>query len=187
MPVLDGIGATQKILAEEKDSDRPHTPIIAMTAHAIKGDRERFISRGMDDYLAKPVEIQALKSILHAYLEKEQTDSESIYPLGTVSKAVGLEPETVLALVNEFFQTSGERIERLRNSLKSNEYGEMQNLAHRLKGVTANLRLESLTSVASRLYEAAASRDHGACHKLLKELIKALKSTKIPGTARDVK
>lgn len=67
MPKLDGIGATKAILALQADKGLPKIPIVALTASAIKGDKEHFLSMGMDDYLSKPINLEALKSIMQKY------------------------------------------------------------------------------------------------------------------------
>jgi signal transduction histidine kinase/ActR/RegA family two-component response regulator len=68
MPNLNGLEATKKILEVETDNKINHTPIIALTANALKGDKERFIAEGMDDYLSKPVKKEQLVSILKKYI-----------------------------------------------------------------------------------------------------------------------
>ena len=68
MPVMDGVTATRMIRSLENELAR-HTPIIAFTAAAMVGDRERFLDAGMDDYLSKPVDINALKGILQKVIE----------------------------------------------------------------------------------------------------------------------
>lgn len=64
MPNLNGIEATKQILRIEKEQNIKHTPIIALTANALKGDRERFLASGMDEYLTKPIKRQKLNEIL---------------------------------------------------------------------------------------------------------------------------
>jgi signal transduction histidine kinase/DNA-binding response OmpR family regulator len=68
MPVMDGIEATHEILDYEEDEEIPHVPIIALTANALKGDRERFLEQGMDEYIAKPIETAELLYILNKFL-----------------------------------------------------------------------------------------------------------------------
>ena len=68
MPVMDGIEATHKILDYEEDEKVTHVPIVALTANALKGDREKFISEGMDEYIAKPIETNELLYILNKFL-----------------------------------------------------------------------------------------------------------------------
>ncbi len=70
MPKLNGTGATKAILALEQEQGLTHTPIISLTANALKGDKERFIAAGMDDYLSKPVNPISLISTLQKYLSK---------------------------------------------------------------------------------------------------------------------
>ena len=70
MPNMNGIESTRNILQIEKEEDLIHTPIIALTANAIKGDRERFLEVGMDEYLSKPFVLNDLVKILTQFLPK---------------------------------------------------------------------------------------------------------------------
>ena len=72
MPNMNGIEATKQILEYEKINSLKHTPIIALTANAIKGDRERFLNAGMDEYLTKPVDKKKLGSILDIFLKDKK-------------------------------------------------------------------------------------------------------------------
>jgi PAS domain S-box-containing protein len=68
MPIMNGIEATRQILEYERDNNIKHTPIIALTANAIKGDRERFLSAGMDEYLSKPISKDKLCETLERFV-----------------------------------------------------------------------------------------------------------------------
>jgi CheY-like chemotaxis protein len=70
MPELDGYAATAAWRAVEAQEGRGHTPIIALTAHAMEGDRERCLAAGMDDYLAKPVKKEDLSAMLEKWLPR---------------------------------------------------------------------------------------------------------------------
>lgn len=71
MPVMDGVEATHEILDYEEDDEVPHIPIVALTANALKGDRERFLSEGMDEYITKPIETTELLYILNKFLSQK--------------------------------------------------------------------------------------------------------------------
>jgi signal transduction histidine kinase/DNA-binding NarL/FixJ family response regulator len=68
MPVMGGIDATKAILDYEKKYAMTHVPIIALTANALKGDREKYLKVGMDNYAPKPIEVEHIKKILEQYL-----------------------------------------------------------------------------------------------------------------------
>jgi CheY-like chemotaxis protein len=69
MPVLNGDDVTRRVRAG-LDGSPPDLPIIALTAHAVEGDRERFLAAGMDDYLSKPFDPEGLETVLSRVLER---------------------------------------------------------------------------------------------------------------------
>jgi len=71
MPNMSGIKATQAIIAIEKEKNLTHTPIIALTANALQGDKENFLAAGMDEYLSKPVSKKSLTDVLNQFLPKQ--------------------------------------------------------------------------------------------------------------------
>ena len=75
MPVLGGVEATEHIKAYETEIAKAHTPIIALTANALSGDKERYIKAGMDDYLPKPIIIEQLLRILNKYFENKHPNT----------------------------------------------------------------------------------------------------------------
>jgi len=77
MPVMDGIEATHEILDYEEDEEVPHIPIVALTANALKGDRERFLGEGMDEYITKPIETAELLYILNKFLSHKASVATS--------------------------------------------------------------------------------------------------------------
>ena len=77
MPVMDGIEATHEILDYEEEEEVPHVPIVALTANALKGDRERFLNEGMDEYITKPIETSELLYVLNKFLSDKSTIAPS--------------------------------------------------------------------------------------------------------------
>ena len=73
MPVMDGIEATRETLDYEEDEKISHVPIVALTANALKGDREKFMNEGMDEYITKPIETSELLFILNKFLSHKAT------------------------------------------------------------------------------------------------------------------
>jgi len=92
MPVMDGIEATHEILNYEDDEEIPHVPIIALTANALKGDRERFLSEGLDEYISKPLETSELLLILNKYLSDKAVERVVEVPAEAIKEAVAEEP-----------------------------------------------------------------------------------------------
>lgn len=68
MPIMGGVEATKSILSFEENSNKKHVPIIALTANALEGDKEKYMAVGMDAYLAKPMSLDELKKVLHSFV-----------------------------------------------------------------------------------------------------------------------
>lgn len=81
MPVLDGLEATRRLRERERDSERPRTPVVALTASALKDELDACLAAGMDDCLTKPITVLALYRVLNTYLRKEGSDRPATPPL----------------------------------------------------------------------------------------------------------
>ena len=103
MPVLDGMEATMEILDYEEDEAQPHVPIIALTANALKGDRERFLSVGMDEYTTKPLVRNDIIALLGHFLADKIVDSHS-KEAAAESVEVPVEEETSEVAEPTFFE-----------------------------------------------------------------------------------
>ena len=93
MPVMDGIEATHKILDYEEDEEVPHIPIVALTANALKGDRERYLIEGMDEYITKPIETTELLYVLNKFLSDKAKNSTEVADRSTKESISTSEPE----------------------------------------------------------------------------------------------
>jgi len=93
MPVMDGIEATHEILDYEEDEELAHIPIVALTANALKGDRERFLGEGMDEYITKPIETTELLYILNKFLAHKAVGSNEAAETAAEEETAVSEPE----------------------------------------------------------------------------------------------
>jgi signal transduction histidine kinase/CheY-like chemotaxis protein len=78
MPVMDGVEATHQIIKYEKDTNKPHVPIVAVTANALKGDRERFMSEGLDEYVTKPIKKDAILRVLNMFIPEKNVPDPKV-------------------------------------------------------------------------------------------------------------
>ena len=77
MPVMDGVEATKAILEYEEKENQPHVPIVAVTANALVGDREQFITEGMDEYISKPIDLDKFKIIIKNFFPNIQNTTKN--------------------------------------------------------------------------------------------------------------
>lgn len=101
MPFLDGVEATQEILEYEEDHNQPHIPIIALTANALKGDRERFLDAGLDEYTTKPLVREEIVSILNHFLSDFIVEINEAVVKNNVDENIAIEEILPIPLVQE--------------------------------------------------------------------------------------
>lgn len=145
MPGMDGFVATRAIRHHEKSTGN-HVLIIAMTAHAMKGDRERCLAAGMDAYVPKPIKgprlLSAIKDILDGKVQTE-TDEESIHPMNNevidwkdALKSMGDDEELLKHVVRTFLDEGPDLLKQMREGLENQQPLDVQFAAHKLKSST---------------------------------------------------
>ena len=184
MPELDGIETVRLIRKQQKFAT---LPVVAMTAHAMLGDRERFIEAGMSDYVAKPIEELELLRVLAKWLQvvsdepNEPLQQES--QTGLPSTLPGLEVEEGVRrvsgnvelyqrLVASFKNDNGDLVLRLRNLVDSGAKDKALDLLHTLKGSAGTVGARRLASAAAALEIGLRGSSDGSVH--LDELQSAL-------------
>ena len=165
MPNLDGIAATRAIREGEQGSGR-HLPIIAMTAAAMREDRDRCLDAGMDAYLSKPVKARelsrAIAELFNGTLEPD-TDSQgdaqdnkdhSVFDHETLLREVGGNTELVGRMVALFRQKGREQWDRLALARNLSDTDRLCQEVHRLKGMFADFHARQGTRAAHELEQA---------------------------------
>jgi len=153
MPELDGYEATAEIRRREGTS--MHTPIVAMTANALQGDREKCIAVGMDDYVSKPVSPEELQKVLESLFAKSENnktsqvvDTESTPPvdLNRLYQALGREPEEFHEILALYLEHMPMNLEKLRLAVEAGDAGEVHMIAHNSGGTSANCGMTAMVS-----------------------------------------
>jgi PAS domain S-box-containing protein len=159
MPEMDGLDATSAIRAWEKTAGT-HTPIIAMTAHAMKGDRERCLAAGMDGYTSKPIRIGELE---HAIAQLISPPNSAKVPVSEADQADGAIDHTALLagvdgnrrvlreLVRLFLADCPRRLAEIKEAIRRGDAGALGRAAHTLKGSIGNFAAKSAFAAAQRL------------------------------------
>lgn len=188
MPGMDGYEATAEIRRREEGMSR-QTVIIAMTAHALVGERERCLAAGMDDYLSKPVRAHALAEILErwnvpsshspAVTEPQgpgatlSAVAEDVLDLSVMEGFRELQeigsPDLIRELIELYISDTRERLAELRTAVSVQDTKAAGRIVHTLKGSSANLGVRTMTALCSTL-EAQLSNDSGEAAATLAQL-----------------
>lgn len=164
MPGMDGLAATSRIREQELKTGG-HIPIVALTAHAMKGDREQCLAAGMDEYLAKPIKPNELVSICERLTIGESTTDTK--RLDAVSSATSVdftfalerldgEADLLRAQMEYFLNDGPALVADIRAGIAQPDAAKIQRAAHRLKGLLAGYGRQESTDRAARLEQDAA-------------------------------
>ncbi|MDA7746051.1 response regulator, partial [Psychromonas sp.] len=172
MPVLDGYKTTQAIRAGEAGEHCKSITVIAMTANAMQGDREKCLSVGMDDYIAKPIVPHLLKSTLDKWLlhddavslstsvmkladENEVDEIKVSWDFPSLLRRLLGKEKLLVNLLFTFKQEMPSYITLLKSHIENEEHEYIRSIAHTIKGAASNLSGIALTTYASELEQVA--------------------------------
>jgi two-component system sensor histidine kinase/response regulator len=169
MPIMDGYQATAAIRRSQADSPQ-RLPVIAMTANAMEGDREKCLKAGMDDYLSKPYTLAQLETMLARWLTPATHDPSAANNLATADAAAAEESERALnmqflqqfqeldpsgglikKIMQIFLDTAGDALRQIEQAVAAGDADGLRRGAHTLKSSSANVGAERLSRVFRQL------------------------------------
>jgi signal transduction histidine kinase/CheY-like chemotaxis protein len=183
MPEMDGLEAARQIRQRERATGR-HLPIIALTAHALTGDRERCLAAGMDDYVPKPIQFERLQEALAAVTRWAEAgggaaerppappaeDGRPALDRADLFARVGGDAEFVAELLEGLLEELPRAAAALRDAAARGDLRGLRRGAHALTGMFANLSAKGAMARAARLEALAAADDRGGAASQMIEL-----------------
>ena len=158
MPEMDGFEATAAIRQKESEMGR-HIPIIAMTAHAMKGDRELCLEKGMDDYVSKPIQPKDLSAAINRQLgnmvlpqpevpPSDGSDGKAVFDQKFLLDRLEGDEELFKEIVRTFLDDAPLQVEKLKQALREENLSQIEKQAHSLKGAAMNIGGNALQAIA---------------------------------------
>ncbi|MEW6426484.1 MAG: response regulator [Thermodesulfobacteriota bacterium] len=181
MPEMDGFEATVRIREWEQTENRAdrRVPIVAMTAHALAGDREKCLAVGMDDYLSKPINRRKLLAMTDKWLTGSdgeggargaaaaEPSAAACFDYRRVVEEFGGDAELLAEIVTEFLDDAGAQVRTIRRALAQGDGELVRREAHSLKGGAANLTAARLAAIALELEQCGKSGNLARGEELL--------------------
>jgi len=183
MPEMNGFEATRAI--REMEGKARRTPIMAITAHAMREDRERCLQAGMDDYISKPIDPQKLLEVVQRWSEPctsrkavphEADSEERSHPehapirLRTALNRFGGDEEFFKEMLREFLDSLPDSLTLLDKAAKTKDAKTVQRQAHKIKGTAMNLGAQGIADVALHLESAGRGADLTHAEKMIQDL-----------------
>jgi len=188
MPELDGFETTVAIRRKEKETGH-HIPIIAMTAHAMKGDRERCLKAGMDDYISKPVQPKELIAVIERRLREAPAampgvsraripKGKEIFDKKILLSRLDGDEEIFREIVQAFLEDTPLQMEKLKQALQEGNIVGVERQAHLLKGAAMNMGGKEMQTVAWEMEVVARDGDLSRARSLVEKLDPAFERLK---------
>jgi CheY-like chemotaxis protein len=189
MPQMDGYAATAEIRRRE-ENEGYRVPIIAMTANALRGDREEALAAGMDDFISKPVKVEQLSEVLSSWVSKGEASPEQVVrdlnlntsSVETATREGGPLDESVLAdlrkvspeflsrLARIFLRDAPSQLTALEESSRGGDWRSVGRISHALKGNCSAVGALEMAEICAELQQATDSRDIARAQELLGHL-----------------
>ncbi len=167
MPVMDGLTATRELRAWEAANGRAPTPIIALTASALKGDRETCLAAGCTAYLTKPIKQDVLlQAILDYTTIQPEIPQEDIGADVRSTRS----SQRIAALVPAYIARCTENVVAMREAIRQKDFETVTILGHNLRGSGGGFGFQTITDFGANLEQASSSKDNEGVSKLLEEL-----------------
>ena len=182
MPQMDGYEATKEIRSSQSKVLNHKVPVIAMTARAMKGDREKCLAAGMDDYIPKPIHPEKFLKVIEKWLVKTNGGMQAddipcdLEPVNTVFDRTGLidrllgDKDLANEILDEYMSDVPHKFNTLKKALDNGDARLIQQQAHSLKGASANVGAMALEKTAYRIELAGKAEDLTKAGELILEL-----------------
>ena len=165
MPEMDGLEAATAIRTAESNTGK-HVPIVAMTAHAMKGDKEKCLNAGMDEYLSKPIRAEELRRTMSEVMKvrdisppSEQNSFQAIGRLELLLESVMGDRDLLIEMAELWIEDSRKQETQIRNGLASGDAIMIQRAAHALKGSVGTFQAPAAQDAANELELSAKNAD----------------------------
>jgi len=196
MPIMDGYDTTRKIRSPKSKVSNHKIPVVAMTANAMKGDREKCIASGMDDYITKPLEPEKLQEVLEKWLPQKfncneeqgnllidsdalmknksstnsENTSETLFDFDALRSKLMNDEDLAKTILETFLSDMENQVNTLKEFVASGDVKQCEILGHKIRGASGNVGAMALSAQALELEQAAKKEDIETLQQLVSGL-----------------